>query len=733
MSWLRTRPPSRRGMPAVPPLGPALAALTVLAACGACSERDGPSVFNPDGGVSAGVSQVVVEPKVDTLLARDSLQATDFGQLKATVLGFNGGVIGGARIEWSTSDSTIVTVDAAGVVRPRRIGTATVTATSGNKTDRATIVVAWATQRLTITSPTRPAGPAGVATLDTILVRNPVVAQDLRVLRARAIDARGDTLTGVRFTWSSSSPGVATVDSTGVVRARAVGSTVITAQGADLTATRTVLVASVVREVRVTAPASQALTDDTLRLTARALGPDGLPVADPRVAWASSDPQTATIDSLGLARFLRAGTVRFTATSHFTSASTGAAPSAPDVVVLPRAYLQVDAGLDHTCSVITLGRVYCWGRRAEGQLGTASQDTTCFDGVSTAVPCSFVPKRATTEQAFARVAAGDLTTCAIAVSGRAYCWGTGSAGQLGNGSTASAPTPTLVTSALTFDTTAGSLSVGGQHACAITAGTRVVYCWGSDSTGQLGTQTVRVSSTTPIPPDLPTLPVETNPARWVSAGARQTCAIGARGQAFCWGSNTSGALGIGSLQSRELPTLIASTLTFTSIAAPAVAGGHACALTTDGRALCWGANNAGQIGVDTAGGPLTTPQFVFGSARFSAIGVGRDFTCALGASDNEIYCWGANDLGQLGLEPAGPGTGHARPKIVNTPVALGTDGRVLDLPRVTFVGLSVGTRHACGLASDGTLYCWGSETFGPLGSPLQARIQPRPVRVVRPL
>lgn len=732
MSRLRTRPlpclvPRRGRLPSAARL-PVL--LSVLAAC---SSRDGDSVLGPGTGVSAGVSRVVVEPKLDTIFARDSLLATDVVRLQATVFSFAGGVANGARVEWTTSDTSIVTVDASGLVRPRRIGSATVTASSGNKADHATVVVEWAARRLVVTSTVRPAGTGEPPTVDTILVRNPVGAQDARALRARAIDARGDTLTGVRYLWSSSSPAVATVDSAGVVHARAVGTTVITARGADLTASRPVVVASVVREVGVSATTTQVLTDDTLRLTARALGHDGLPVADPRVAWTSSDPQTATIDSLGLARFLRAGTVRFTATSHFVAGSTGAAPSAADVVAQPRAYLQADAGLDHTCSVITLGRVYCWGRRAEGQLGTATQDTTCFDGLSATVPCSFVPKRATTDVAFARVAAGDFTSCAIATTGRAYCWGAGTAGQLGNGSASSAQTPTLVTSALAFDTTAGSLSVGGRHACGITSGTRLVYCWGSDSTGQLGTQTVRVSSTTPIPAELPMLPVEAIPARWVSAGAAQTCAVGARGQAFCWGGNATGALGTGTLETRDLPTRIASSEVFASIAAPAVANGHSCGLLADGRALCWGANTSGQIGVDTAGGPLHTPQFVFGRERFSAIGVGRDFTCALGAADNEIYCWGANDLGQLGREPAGPGTGHARPLVVNTPVALAPDGRVIDLPRVTFVGLAVGNRHACGLASDGTLYCWGSETLGPLGSPLQARIQPRPMRVLRPL
>ena len=724
MPRLHTRPLRRPG-----PLPP-VALLLVLAAC---ASRDGPSLLEPGTGVSAGVSRVVVEPEVDTLFARDSLQATDLVQLKATVFTFAGGITTRTPVDWSTSDTSVVTVDGAGVVRPRRIGTARVTASSGNKSAHATIVVEWAARRLIITSPTRPVGAGAAPTADTILVRNPVGAQDARPLRARAIGARGDTLTGVRYLWSSSSPDVATVDSAGVVHARLVGSTVITARGADLTASRTVVVASVVREVRVSATTTQVLTDDTLRLTARALGYDDQPIVDPRFRWTSSDPQTATIDSLGLARFLRAGTVRFTATSHFVSGSTGAAPSAADVVAQSRAFLQVDAGLDHTCSVITLGRVYCWGRRAEGQLGTVTQDTTCFDGLSATVPCSFTPKRATTDVAFARVVAGDLTTCAIATTGRAYCWGAGSAGQIGNGSATSTQTPTLVTSALAFDTTAGSLSVGGRHACGITSGTRLVYCWGSDSTGQLGTQTLRVSSTTPIPAELPALPVEAVPARWVSAGAAQTCAVGARGQAFCWGSNTTGALGTGTLESRELPTRIASNEVFTSIAAPAVANGHSCGLLADGRALCWGANGSGQIGVDTSGSPLRTPQFVFGRERFSAIGVGRDFTCALGAADNEIYCWGANDVGQLGREPAGTGTGHARPLVVNTPVALGPDGRVIDLPRVTFVGLAVGNRHACGLASDGTLYCWGSESLGALGSPLQARIQPRPMRVLKPL
>jgi hypothetical protein len=124
--------------------------LTVGAAIG-CNDSDEPSLIGPGNGVSALVSRVVIQPRVDTIFVRDSLLPTDAVKLQAVVVGFSGGVITDTRVRWSTPDTSVVTVDSTGLVRARRRGTAAVTARAGNKADRATVVVASAATPIPIT------------------------------------------------------------------------------------------------------------------------------------------------------------------------------------------------------------------------------------------------------------------------------------------------------------------------------------------------------------------------------------------------------------------------------------------------------------------------------------------------------------------------------------------------------------------------------------------------------
>jgi uncharacterized protein YjdB len=99
----------------------------------------------------------------------------------------------------------------------------------------------------------------------------------------------------------------------------------------------------------------------------------------------------------------------------------------------------------------------------------------------------------TTGLAFATVSAGDRHTCGVTPTGSAYCWGDNSSGQLGNGTTANSATPALVSGAITFAT----VSAGASHTCGVTT-SGVAYCWGSNSAGQIGNRAT-ANSTTPAP------------------------------------------------------------------------------------------------------------------------------------------------------------------------------------------------------------------------------------------
>lgn len=180
----------------------------------------------------------------------------------------------------------------------------------------------------------------------------------------------------------------------------------------------------------------------------------------------------------------------------------------------------------------------------------------------------------------------------------------------------------------------------------------------------------------------------------VAGGFQHTCGLLGNGKAYCWGLNSSLALGTGSLNERDsIPRAVAGNRTFAAIDA---GEGHSCAITTTGIAYCWGASNDGALGSDTASvTPFPVP--VDGGLTFKAITTGRSFTCGL-ITAGAAYCWGLNDWGQLGRDTTD----------TRTPVPV-AGGHV-------FTAIAAGDYHTCAIATGGALYCWGSNNVGTLGT-----------------
>ncbi len=146
---------------------------------------------------------------------------------------------------------------------------------------------------------------------------------------------------------------------------------------------------------------------------------------------------------------------------------------------------------------------------------------------------------ATTGLTFTSVSAGSRHTCGLTPSGAGYCWGDNSSGQLGDGTITSTATPAIVSGGLNFAT----VSAGEKHTCGVTAN-GVVYCWGDNRSGQLGNGTTTSSA-------IPTVVAGDLPVVVVSAGGRHTCAVSGSalyigsqfinaGTVYCWGENSSG-------------------------------------------------------------------------------------------------------------------------------------------------------------------------------------------------
>jgi alpha-tubulin suppressor-like RCC1 family protein len=128
---------------------------------------------------------------------------------------------------------------------------------------------------------------------------------------------------------------------------------------------------------------------------------------------------------------------------------------------------------------------------------------------------------------------------------------------------------------------------------------------------------------------------------------------------------------------------------------------HTCARTTTGTAYCWGSNNNDQLGNGTSTDSnipvaVTMPS----SVSFSVIAVGRYHTCARTTTDT-AYCWGKTYAGELG---------NGTTTDSNVPVAVTMPGGV------AFSAIASGLSYTCALTTTGTVYCWGANSYGQLGT-----------------
>jgi serine/threonine protein kinase/alpha-tubulin suppressor-like RCC1 family protein len=246
--------------------------------------------------------------------------------------------------------------------------------------------------------------------------------------------------------------------------------------------------------------------------------------------------------------------------------------AAPTAVRATQRFTEISVGAGHTCALTGDGTAFCWGGNKFGQLGDGSRSNRNRP----------VLVRSTAgNQGFQSLAAGGSHTCGITRANKAYCWGDGFSGQVGNAMQDFAVEPFAVKTTLAFR----SVVAGDRHTCGLTTSGRV-YCWGENKQGQLGNETKDDRN---VPDSTATDQV----FRAIAAGGQHTCGIATSRQLLCWGNNVDGRLGDGTRSSRIVPVVAASGQTFSLVSA---GSGHTCALTTRSQAMCWGGNARGQLG-----------------------------------------------------------------------------------------------------------------------------------------
>jgi len=380
------------------------------------------------------------------------------------------------------------------------------------------------------------------------------------------------------------------------------------------------------------------------------------------------------------------------------------------------------AGLEHTCAVIESGEVRCFGGNDSGQLGNGTFDD------------SAEPVDVRIDGKVVSLVAGENQNCATTDAGASFCWGSNRADQLAQSAALIGPSPVIVEGA----EAATEISAGDYFTCIVQED--AVYCWGANDAAQLGDRTGQARS-------LPTHAIGVlGPINQLALGEEHSCYLSTTSQARCWGRNDHAELGPGADDEIEPIALnvtglggaigqmdagdehscavrrddgvllcwgsddagqlgdgdIESTgpveVDLPDVVEVATGDSHTCSRQSAGEVHCWGENGSGQLG-DTSTSDTTAPSVQL-PLNADRIECGDDFTCAI--SGQMVFCWGANDFGQLGN--GSQETSLAPQSIASLPPA---------------IDISLGAEHACAIVMAGSgqpqLMCWGRNDGGQLG------------------
>lgn len=322
----------------------------------------------------------------------------------------------------------------------------------------------------------------------------------------------------------------------------------------------------------------------------------------------------------------------------------------------------VAASGGHTCALHTDGHVSCWGHNVEHEAGVREDLCTANNRQFQCVPSPLLVPGVTEATA---LGLADRTSCAIRTDG-VVCWGRNQDGELGN------PFGNLANPRPMSDLgVVEALGGGERHVCTLESGGRI-RCAGFNSFGEVGNDTQL-----PVTP-----PVElTISAEHLASGYQHNCAV-VQGGVYCWGRNEHGQV----FDMPRYPILAPQPVPgVTGATHVAVGVLHSCALLSDATAMCWGDNDAGQLGVGDQLARTGPTALALGGIDQLTGGVGH--ACAL--AGGTVYCWGS-ELGYPLVPTIVPLAGAA-------------------------TQITSGSYHACALLDDGSVWCWGSNWYGQLG------------------
>lgn len=359
---------------------------------------------------------------------------------------------------------------------------------------------------------------------------------------------------------------------------------------------------------------------------------------------------------------------------------------------------RISGGFDAACAIKSDNSLWCWGQDDYGQLGNG-----------TLVTANQSSPYKVDNNSYTSVSVGYRFACAIRTDGTLWCWGDNTYGGIANGTTSATVhvySPTQVSGGGTWV----QISTGDNGACGIKSDS-TLWCWGGGTT-YLGNGTSNPS----------TVPVQIA-GNWSSVTTANTvsCGVKTDGSGWCWGYDAGQALGNGAVNATQLsPVPIESTGPWANISAAFIGS---CGVKMDGSGWCWGQGDAtfGYKGLGAnVTGVVDTPARIPGINNFTYIASSRwGHTCGL-TTDGSLYCWGADNAGQLG---------NGLPNL-----NMFTPTRVSGAGGWTAV-TTTGNGFTCGMKADDSIWCWGADSYLTLGNgpTLWAnQSSPTPVNLVDP-
>jgi alpha-tubulin suppressor-like RCC1 family protein len=339
----------------------------------------------------------------------------------------------------------------------------------------------------------------------------------------------------------------------------------------------------------------------------------------------------------------------------------------------------------HTCALLANGTARCWGDQRSGRLGYPGSD-----GVGCEAEPVYAAGALDLPGTLSQLALGSAHSCALLTSGDVYCFGSGSSGQLGYGSTDTIgdDEPIDAGGPVSLGGKAVYIAAGSLSSCAVLSGGDV-RCWGDQS------------GTLPSMGD----PIDVGgPAVEVARGSGSSCVRRADGKVRCWGSNYAGVLGAG-VSTGTIDAASAKDLDLPASASQIVLGDwHACALLVDGKLYCWGTNTNGELGYGHTRplGKEQTPREIgpvdVGGSVVRVVAADKQ-TCAV-LEGGGLRCWGSATSGKLGYPEIDEAIGDDE-----TPASVGS------IPIGEPVrDVAIGDRHTCALLASGAVRCWGNRS-----------------------